>query len=115
MEEYLIRFIAGGTAVSAFAALGNAFRPKSFAGLFGAAPSIAVATLLIALFKDGPNYAAVEGRSMMVGAGALAAYCVTVCQLLKRYELSGLSSTLLALFPWFVVAFGLCRLLLIGS
>ena len=30
---------AGGIAVSAFAALGGAIRPKTFAGLFGAAPS----------------------------------------------------------------------------
>lgn len=53
MEEYLIRFIAGGIAVSGFAAVGDILRPKSFAGLFGAAPSIAIATLLIAYFKDG--------------------------------------------------------------
>jgi hypothetical protein len=45
--EYLLRFIAGGVAVSAFAAFGDAVRPKSFAGLFGAAPSIALATLLM--------------------------------------------------------------------
>ena len=43
MLEYLLRFIAGGIAVSAFAAFGDAVRPKSFAGLFGAAPSIALA------------------------------------------------------------------------
>jgi hypothetical protein len=42
--EYLLRFIAGGIAVSAFAAFGDAVRPKSFAGLFGAATSIALAT-----------------------------------------------------------------------
>ncbi len=39
MEEYLIRFFAGGLMVSAFAAVGDVLRPKSFAGLFGAAPS----------------------------------------------------------------------------
>jgi len=33
MEEYLIGFVVGGVAVSAFAALGDAFRPKTFAGL----------------------------------------------------------------------------------
>ena len=38
MLEYLLRFIVGGVAVSAFAALGDMLRPKSFAGLFGAAP-----------------------------------------------------------------------------
>jgi len=42
MLEYGLRFLAGGIAASAFAALGDTLRPKSFAGLFGAAPSIAL-------------------------------------------------------------------------
>ena len=74
MLEYSLRFLAGGIAVSAFAALGDTLRPKSFAGLFGAAPSIALATLLITLSQKGATFAAVEGRSMIVGAFALAAY-----------------------------------------
>ena len=40
----MIRFFVGGVVVSVFAALAEIFRPKSFAGLFGAAPSIALAT-----------------------------------------------------------------------
>ena len=40
MLEYGLRFLAGGIAVSAFAALGDTLRPKSFAGLFGAAPRL---------------------------------------------------------------------------
>ena len=67
MLEYLLRFVVGGIAVSAFAALGDVLRPKSFAGLFGAAPSIALATLAITLAKAGPAFAALEGRSMIVG------------------------------------------------
>jgi hypothetical protein len=43
--------MAGGIAVSAFAVLGDSLRPKSFARLFGAAPSIALATLLTACRK----------------------------------------------------------------
>ena len=84
MFEYLLRFIAGGLAVSAFAILGDALRPKSFAGLFGAAPSIALVTLLITLSQNGAHFAAVEGRSMIVGAFALAAYSWMVCLLLKK-------------------------------
>ena len=45
MIEYILRFIGGGTIVSAFATLGIMLRPKSFAGLLGAAPSVALATL----------------------------------------------------------------------
>ena len=84
MLEYGLRFLAGGIAVSAFAALGDALRPKSFAGLFGAAPSIALATLLITLSHTGTSFAAMEGRSMIVGAFALAAYSWVVCVLLKN-------------------------------
>jgi Protein of unknown function (DUF3147). len=58
MLEYGLRFLAGGIAVSAFAALGDTLRPKSFAGLFGAAPSIALATLLITLSQKGAPFVA---------------------------------------------------------
>jgi hypothetical protein len=88
MLEYGLRFLAGGIAVSAFAALGDTLRPKSFAGLFGAAPSIALATLLITLSHKGAPFAAMEGRSMIVGAFALAAYSWVVCVLLKKFLLS---------------------------
>jgi Protein of unknown function (DUF3147) len=106
MLEYVLRFVAGGIAVSAFAALGDTLRPKSFGGLFGAAPSIALATLLITLSQKGAPYAATEGRSMIVGAFALAAYCCAVCLLLKKLMLSSWTATLAALLVWFAVAFG---------
>ena len=106
MLEYGLRFLAGGIAVSAFAALGDTLRPKSFAGLFGAAPSIALATLLITLSQKGASFAAVEGRSMIVGAFALAAYSWVVCVLLKKFLLSSRTATIATLIVWFVVAFG---------
>jgi hypothetical protein len=106
MFEYSLRFLAGGIAVSAFAVLGDTLRPKSFAGLFGAAPSIAVATLLITLSQKGAPFAALEGRSMIVGAFALAAYSWTVCVLLKKFLLSSWTATMAALVVWFAVALG---------
>ena len=71
MLEYGLRFLAGGIAVSAFAALADTLRPKSFAGLFSAAPSIALATLLITLSQKGAAFVALEGRSMIVGPSRL--------------------------------------------
>ena len=106
MLEYGLRFLAGGIAVSAFAALGDTLRPKSFAGLFGAAPSIGLATLLITLSQKGAPFVAIEGRSMIVGAFALAAYSWTVCVLLKKFLLSSWASTIAALIVWFAVALG---------
>src|SRR5579884_4076376 len=111
MGEYVLRFLIGGIAVSAFAVLGDVFRPKSFAGLFGAAPTIALATLSLAFAKQGAGYAAVEGRSMIIGAAALWFYSVAVCQLMQRWRFSALAATSLSLLAWFAVAL-LGRLLL---
>ncbi len=105
MFEYLLRFIAGGIAVSAFAALSDGLRPKSFAGLFGAAPSIALATLVITLAQKGAPFAAAEGQTMIFGACALAAYSWTVCLLLKKAMWSSSAATLASLIVWFAVAF----------
>ena len=52
MGELVVRFLVGGVLVSTFALLGEIFRPKSFAGLFGAAPSIALATVGLPIPKD---------------------------------------------------------------
>ena len=112
MEEYVLRFVIGGAAVSIFAVLGDVFRPKSFAGLFGAAPSIALSTLALTLTKDGPDYAAIEGRSMILGAGALWLYSIAVSILMKRRQWSALPATSLALAVWFAVALGAKWLLL---
>jgi Protein of unknown function (DUF3147) len=106
MLESSLRFLAGGIAVSAFVALGDTLRPKSFAGLFGAAPSIALATLLITLSQKGAQFVGLEGRSMIVGAFALAVYSWTVCVLLKRFLLSSWTATMAALIVWFAVALG---------
>jgi hypothetical protein len=46
-KDIVIRFLLDGVIVSLFAVLGDLFRPKSFAGLFGAAPSVALATLAL--------------------------------------------------------------------
>jgi hypothetical protein len=110
--DYVLRFFAGGLFVSAFAILGDVLRPKSFAGLFGAAPSIALATLTMAFFKEGSAYVAVEGRSMMLGAVALSFYCIVVCQLLMHFRFSAVMATGSALVLWLVAAVGLKQILL---
>jgi hypothetical protein len=102
--EYLIRFLTGGIVVSAFSVLGDILRPKSFAGLFGAAPSVALATLSLALWKQGEDYVSIEGRSMILGSFALALYSLVVCQLLMRVQWSALAATTAAIFLWLVVA-----------
>jgi hypothetical protein len=67
LSDIILRFFVGGMVVSLFASLGDLFKPKSFAGLFGAAPSVALATLGLAVLKQGEQYAATEARSMVAG------------------------------------------------
>jgi hypothetical protein len=110
--EYVIRFLAGGMIVSIFAILGDVLRPKSFAGLFGAAPSVALATLTIAILTKGPAYVAIEARSMLLGAIALLFYCFLVCQLMMRFRVSALAATGSTLMVWLIVAFGLKQILI---
>jgi hypothetical protein len=110
VTEYVVRFFIGGVVVSAFAILGDALRPKSFAGLFAAAPSVALATLGIAVFTQGPGYAADQSVSMMAGAVALAVYSVVVCHLLIRARWRAAPASFLSLVVWLIVAFGLLAL-----
>ena len=110
--DWLLRFVIGGVAVSLFAVLGDVFKPKSFAGLFGAAPSVAIATLVLAFFQHDANYVAAQGLAMTIGAAALAIYCLIVRQLLVRLQLSSLVSAGTALIAWAGIAFGLKSLLI---
>lgn len=107
MSDIILRFVIGGAVVGLFALIGDLLKPKTFAGLFGAAPSVALATLTLTIAKDGKTYAAVEARSMVVGAAALLIYCCIVSWLLKRDHMRAFAATTSAGIAWFAVAFGL--------
>lgn len=106
MEEMLLRFAIGGLVVSLFAMLGDIFRPKSFAGLFGAAPSVALATLGLTIARSGRAYAAVEARSMMLGAAAFCVYAALVSWVMLRWRPAALKATLTLLPVWLGLSLG---------
>ncbi len=110
--EYVLRFLIGGLIVSIFAAIGDVFKPRTFSGIFGAAPTIALSTLGIAFIKDGAAKVSTEGRSMMIGAAALFAYALVARYLLLKKDWSSLPATILPYIAWLAVAFGLWFLLL---
>jgi len=105
LTDILLRFLIGGAMVAIFSFIGCLFSPKSFAGLFGAAPSVALATLFLTVSHNGSQYAAIEARSMIGGAIAflLYAFCVTVILTTERF--SALSATLASMPIWFASAF----------
>jgi hypothetical protein len=102
VKELILRFVIGGLVVSAFAALGDVLKPKSFAGLFGAAPSIALATLGLTIAANGKMYAATEARSMIAGALVFFLYAYLCSWLMLRRKLKTTPVALWALVLWLV-------------
>ena len=106
MGDLLARFVVGGLVVSTFAVLGDILKPKSFAGLFSAAPSVALATLSLAFAKYGHGYIAQESSSMIFGAVAFAVYAWIVAKVLFRRKLQVFAATTSGLVLWLAVALG---------
>jgi hypothetical protein len=105
--ELLARFCIGGVIVSLFAVISEMLRPKSFAGLFGAAPSIALATLGITIAAHGKSYASAEAHCMIFGAVGFCCYATAASWMLRRWRPSALAATVVLLPIWFAASFAL--------
>jgi hypothetical protein len=97
--------LIGGAMVALFSFIGCLFSPKSFAGLFGAAPSVALATLFLTVSNNGRQYAAIETRSMIGGGIAFLLYALCVTLILTTKKFSALSASLASMTVWFGGAF----------
>lgn len=82
--ELVTRFFLGGAIVAAFAVAGEIFKPKTFSGLFGAAPSVALATLGLAFASKGRGYVVESAKAMVVGSVALLVYAATCVAVARR-------------------------------
>jgi hypothetical protein len=107
--DILVRFVIGGLVVSLFALFADVLRPRSFAGLFSAAPSVALATLTLTLVKDGHAYAAIEARSMIAGALAFLVYACVVGRMVARTSWPTWAITSSFLVLWIGCAFAISR------
>src|SRR5436190_22837788 len=101
--QYLLRLLIGGSVVCLFAALGDVLKPKSFAGLFSAAPSVALASLALTYQSKGARYVSTEATSMIAGAIAFAVYAWTVWRVLRHGQHPVHIVALVLLVVWFVV------------
>jgi hypothetical protein len=115
LADLLLRFAMGGMIVTLFSVCGEVFRPKRFAGLFGAAPSVALATIPLTVHSHGAAFAAMEARSMIAGAAAFLAYAICVSRVLIKFKPSTLLTTIAAMPVWFAVAGALYFLWLRGA
>jgi uncharacterized membrane protein (GlpM family) len=106
MMQLVFRFLVGGVIVSLFAVLGDVLKPRSFAGLFGAAPSVALATLGLTILNEGKLTATQEARSMIGGAIALGVYAAFCSRLMLKRKLNALPASVFALIVWLICAIG---------
>lgn len=100
-----IRGLAGGALVVLFSVAGELLRPKSFAGIFAAAPSVALASLLVTTAVTGETAVRASALGMIAGALALVAACVIGIDAVKRFR--GLRGSLASILVWLTVAAGL--------
>lgn len=110
--QSVVRFLVGGCIISLFATLGDVLRPKGFAGLFAAAPSVALTTLGLTLVIDGKAFAATEARSMIVGALAFVVYALLCVYLMGVRRAKASRAALGSLIVWGLVAWALGGLFL---
>ncbi len=108
--DLLLRFVIGGVVVSLFAVLGDMVKPESLGGVFAAAPTIALATIVLTMHKHGAGYAAVEARSMVAGAAAFFVYACTVSFVMMRYRTKAWATAASLMVVWFGTAAGLWAL-----
>jgi uncharacterized membrane protein (GlpM family) len=108
--DMMLRFLIGGMVVSVFAILGDVLKPESLGGVFAAAPTIALATLVLTMHKHGGVYVATEARSMVAGAIAFFAYACAVSFVLMRWRWKALTTAVALLPIWFATAAGLWSL-----
>ena len=106
LGELAIRFVLGGAIVTAFAVVAEVFEPKTFAGMFGAAPSVALASLALAYAQHGGDYAATEARSMLVGALAFGLYAAACVAAVRQPRLPVWLGAAAAWAAWAAVALG---------
>ncbi|HEX4152338.1 MAG TPA: DUF3147 family protein [Steroidobacteraceae bacterium] len=108
--ELVYRFLLGGLIVSLFAVIADVVRPKGFAGLFGAAPSVALATLALTVVSKGKLYASVEAKSMIAGAAAFLIYAVSCVYFIGMRHARTAPTVMALLGVWAVAALGLWTL-----
>jgi hypothetical protein len=111
LGELTVRFLLGGSIVSLFSLTGDVWKPKTFSGVFGAAPSVALASLALAAHQQGAYEVSLLGRSMILGAVAMYVYSAACVAMSARARWPVWLSALTAWVAWFAVAFGGLRAL----
>ncbi|SDJ03589.1 DUF3147 family protein [Nonomuraea jiangxiensis] len=96
------RGLLGGVLVMVFAVIGEMTTPKRFAGIFAAAPAVAIAGMTITALHAGSHALEASAFGMMAGAAGMVVYCASAVLLVRR--LGAFLGSLTALVAWAAVA-----------
>jgi len=99
---YVGKFLAGGTMVVLFALVSETFQPKRFAGLFSAAPSVLLASLIVTVVLKGTAPASASASGAVAGAVGMVAFAVASAWAVYRFK--GLVGSLVSLVSWAVAS-----------
>ncbi len=100
----LVKFLVGGSLVVAFALICDMIHPHYAAGIFAAAPSIALASLGIGFISEGGVTVQQEAIGMAVGACAMIVYVLVAEPTIKRTN--SLVGSLATIVIWLAVGIG---------
>ena len=100
--SYVAKFFAGGLLVCVFALVSQVWKPKQFAGIFSAAPSVLLAGLAITLLTKGATHAALTTQGAIAGAIGLVVYCMMATSAIKRFKTT--IGVILSLLGWSLAA-----------
>jgi hypothetical protein len=81
-----LKALNGGLFVASFALAAATLKPKRFAGLFSAAPSVAMANLLVAVIAKGHREGVANAEGMLIGAAAFSLACLVGIPLVRRWR-----------------------------
>ena len=98
----LAKTLCGGALVLAFAALSEALKPKRFAGILGAAPSVAIAGIVVGSLAKGPLDEAAAARTMIAGAVALTVCAAVLVPAGRRWAVG--RASMVGCAAWILVA-----------
>jgi len=105
-----LKAVNGGLFVVVFALVSEVLTPKRFAGLFSAAPSVALANLAVIVAVKGHTEAIASARGMLLGAAAFAASAALGAVVARRRGVR--ISSLVVCGTWILVAVPLYALLM---
>ena len=108
-----LRGLAGGALVVAFALIGEMVTPKTFSGLFSAAPSVAVASLIITILAESAAKARQGSIGMVTGGVAMTVCCILAAVAIPRIR--SFWGSLAAWIGWLAVNLGLYWAVFVGA